>query len=127
MINPEPSIKSQNRAHERAGPRRDFLSPLIAIGGIVSTVAAQRVGEPVVRVVSTITGLLAATLGTSAYVVGRRADVAEQELAKATAPETVRQLLDDEPNELTVIVDLEQQSVPSLIDLNAGTEQLTER
>ena len=129
MINPEPSIKSQNKAQEEnAGPRRDFLSPMIAVGGVLSTIAAQRVGEPVVRIVSTVTGLLAATLGSSAYVVGRRAEVAEQTLAKMTAQGTVLQLPHDEPaNDLTVIVDLEKQSVPALIDLNAGAEQLSER
>lgn len=127
MINPEPSIKSQNKAYEAAGPRRDLLSPAIAVGGLISTIAAQRVGEPVVRIVSTITGLLAATLGTSAYVVGKRADAAESELAKAAAGDRVLQLPNDEPGELTVIVDLDKQSIPALIDLNAGAEQLTER
>jgi hypothetical protein len=132
MVNPEPSIKSQNRAHDE-NPPRDLLSPAIAIGGLLSTVAAQRVGEPAIRLFSTITGLLASAFGASAFAVGRKA----QNVAKAMESNTIV-LPTDEPavatptDELTVIVDLENQpapalpSVPSVIDLSADAEELAD-
>jgi hypothetical protein len=132
MVNPEPSIKSQNRAHDE-NPPRDLLSPAIAIGGLLSTVAAQRVGEPAIRLFSTITGLLASAFGASAFAVGRKA----QNVAKAMESNTIV-LPTDEPavvtptDEITVIVDLENQSapllpsVPSVIDLSADAEELAD-
>ncbi len=149
MVNPEPSIKSQNRAHDE-NPPRDLLSPAIAIGGLLSTVAAQRVGEPAIRLFSTITGLLASAFGASAYAVGRKSQQVAKtvETTVATSIETVEKttekttevntitlphdesVLASATDELTVIVDLENQpstAVPSVIDLSQGAEELAER
>jgi hypothetical protein len=133
MVNPEPSIKSQNKAHDE-NPPRDLLSPAIAIGGLLSTVAAQRVGEPAIRLFSTITGLLASAFGASAYAVGRKSQQVSKTVEKTLEVNTIT-LPNDEPivatatDELTVIVDLENQpaSAPSVIDLSQGADELADR
>jgi hypothetical protein len=141
MVNPEPSIKSQNRAYDE-NPPRDLLSPAIAIGGLLSTVAAQRVGEPAIRLFSTITGLLASAFGASAFAVGRKAKQVAKDIDAST--DTILTLPHDEPrvataataatqDEITVIVDLENQpvstsaAVPSFIDLNVDADELAGR
>jgi hypothetical protein len=138
MVNPEPSIKSQNRAYDD-NPPRDLLSPAIAIGGLLSTVAAQRVGEPAIRLFSTITGLLASAFGASAFAVGRKAKQVAKDIDVQT--DTILTLPHDEPlvttaatqDDITVIVDLENQpvstsaAVPSFIDLNVDADELAGR
>jgi hypothetical protein len=138
MVNPEPSIKSQNRAHDE-NPPRDLLSPAIAIGGLLSTVAAQRVGEPAIRLFSTITGLLASAFGASAFAVGRKAQNVAKAIDSQTSESNTIVLPTDEPtvatptDEITVIVDLENQPAPavpsthSVIDLSADSEELADR
>jgi hypothetical protein len=135
MINPEPSIKSQNREHDE-NPQRDILSPAIAIGGLLSTVAAQRVGEPAIRLFSTITGLLAAAFGASAFAVGRKSKQTAEAIAKNVQAERIIALPHEEPtlepmlapaSELTVVLDLEKQPVPKLIDLSQSADELADR
>jgi hypothetical protein len=131
MINPEPSIKSQNREHDE-NPERDLLSPAIAIGGLLSTVAAQRVGEPAIRLFSTITGLLAAAFGASAFAVGRKTKQTAEAISKNVQAERIITLPSEEPtldpiSEVTVVLDLEKQPAPKLIDLSQSADELAGR
>lgn len=103
-------------------PKRDIASAAIALGGLVSAGAAQRVGELPIRVFSTITGLVATGLGVSAFLLSR------SESLRATTTSTID--LTASPavaaaTDVTVIVDLheaERVSAPAVIDLVETTE-----
>ena len=131
MINNESSISSEQPVQKR----RDFAAPAIAIGGVISAIAAQRVGDASIRMFSTITGMAAAGFGGSAYAVGRLSQ-AKVSQTKTTHPSVVvpvaPQIIDltapvlthSVDNDLTVIIDLENAPVPSLIDLSAAEQTI---
>jgi hypothetical protein len=134
MINNESSISSEQPVEKK---KRDIAAPAIAIGGVISAIAAQRVGDTNIRMFSTITGMAAAGFGGSAYAVGRLAHAklaALKPLHPSVATSRVApQFIDltapaangpasKGTDELTVVIDLEKASVPRLIDLSAADQ-----